>query len=93
MIQLKQYLKHLNEKSRLERDLVLNIDYVRYNEYDTIAEAHKQMKTIHSLISNAAEFNDKTTTKRIPIERFENLALMLEQNIDEEYFLSNTPVR
>lgn len=87
------YFRNYAEKYRINKEIKALLWAAYDRSYRTMEEANENIERIIGLIDKAKEFNKRTSTRPLDIDRFTQRVCFLEQRIEDDYFSGLLPVK
>ncbi len=88
-----KYFTDCMERYKIRRQIRESIWNIYDRNYGSMEEANSMIQKLIGLIKKAEDFNERATVKPIDLKRFNGSIGILEQRIEEDYFLGNLPIR
>jgi len=87
------YCRNCVEKHQINKRMRSLFQAYFDRNYRNVEEGYKNVEEIIELIDKAKEFNTRTSTKPLDIDRFTQTVYFLEQRIEDDYFSGLLPVK
>ena len=87
------YCRNYIERYQINRSMKSLIWETYDGSFQNTDEAYEKIKKIYELIDKAKEFNTRTSSKPLDIDRFTQTVYFLEQRIEDDYFSGLLPVK
>ena len=87
------YFRNYVERYQINKEIKALIWATYDRSYRTMEEANENIEKIIGLIDKAKEFNKRTSTRLLDIDRVTQGVCFLEQRIEDDYFSGLLPVK